>query len=70
MRVRVLYFGVLKDRFGTADEQVELADGTDVDGLIRLLRARTSNGTMDSQFWQSIAVAVNREYASPSIVLQ
>jgi molybdopterin converting factor subunit 1 len=78
MRVRVLYFGVLRERVGVADETVELADGATVGDLLGLLRARTSNSGMGNQadeglnerLWRSLAVAVNREYGSASIVLR
>lgn len=76
MRVTVLYFGVLRDRFGVADEVVELAEGAAVSDLLRILRDRTSNHAMagtserDDQLWRSLAVAVNREYGSASIVLR
>lgn len=76
MRVTVLYFGVLRDLFGAADQMVELADGIAVGDLLRILRGRASNhatGDMrerDEQLWRSLAVAVNREYGSASIVLR
>ena len=77
MRVKVLYFGMLKDRFGAAEEQVELPGEGNVGALLELLRGRTSNSVMskeaggaDEQLWRSIAVAVNREYARPSLVLR
>ncbi len=81
MRVQVLYFGVLKERFGTAEEPVELAGGATVGDLVRELRARTSNPAMSRELanadsesslrlWQSLAVAVNREYAALSTVLR
>jgi molybdopterin converting factor subunit 1 len=77
VRVKVLYFGILRDRFGAADETVELPDGATVGELLRVLRARTSNNPMggraeprvEEQLWRSLAVAVNREYGSASIVL-
>src|ERR1017187_3349887 len=58
MRVTVLYFGVLRDRFGVADQVVELADGAAVGDLLRILRDRTSNHAMagtverDEQLWR------------------
>jgi len=76
VRVKVLYFGILRDRFGAAEEQVELPGDGNVGELLGLLRGRTSNSPMseetggaDEQLWRSLAVAVNREYAQPSIVL-
>jgi molybdopterin converting factor subunit 1 len=78
MRIKVLYFGVLRDRFGASDEVVELADGATVGGLLGLLRSRTSKHSMgseaesslDERLWRSLAVAVNREYGSASTVLR
>jgi molybdopterin converting factor subunit 1 len=59
MRVRVLYFGVLKDLVGVEGETVEIPDGADVSALYHHLRKCSSN----EQVWSSLAVAVNREYA-------
>jgi molybdopterin converting factor subunit 1 len=76
MRVKVLYFGVLRDRFGAADEVVELPDGAAVGELLRILGRRTSNDAMgdmsglEERLWRSLAVAVNREYGSASILLR
>ena len=78
VRVKVLYFGVLRDRFGASDEVAELEDGATVGALLGLLRGRTSKQSMDSgadssldeRLWRSLAVAVNREYGSASIVLR
>jgi molybdopterin converting factor small subunit len=76
MRVKVLYFGVLRDLFAAPDQVVELADGGAVADLLRILRQQTSNDPMagtserDDQLWRSLAVAVNREYGSASIVLR
>jgi molybdopterin converting factor subunit 1 len=74
MQVRVLYFGVLRERFGTAEEMVVLPDGAKVGELLRVLWARTSNQAMEERdqerLWRSLAVAVNREYGSPDVVLR
>ena len=79
MRVKVLYFGILKDRFGVAEEQVELPGEGSVGELLGLLRERTSNSAMESgkvdgaqeeRLWRSLAVAVNREYSSHGAVLR
>ncbi|MDP9051659.1 MAG: MoaD/ThiS family protein [Acidobacteriota bacterium] len=76
MRVKVLYFGVLRDLFGAADESVELGDGVAVGDLLLILGRRTSNPATgdtlqrDRQLWRSLAVAVNREYESASKVLR
>jgi molybdopterin converting factor subunit 1 len=70
MRVRVLYFGVLKDLIGTAEEEIGAPAGTTVGDLLRILGERTSNLTMETKIWQSVAVAVNREYSSHSATLR
>jgi molybdopterin converting factor subunit 1 len=60
MRVRVLYFGVLKDAFGSESEALELAEGASVADLMMVYRGREMDR---AGFWDSIAVAVNQEYA-------
>jgi len=78
MRVKVLYFGVLRDRFGASEEVVELSDAISAGELLSVLRGRTSKGAMlnkaesdlDERLWRSLAVAVNREYSSADVVLR
>jgi len=74
MRVRVLTFGVLRELAGRPEETVELPDGATVGDLIVILRGRASNpsrgSAVDEGLWRSLAVAVNREYASPAVVLR
>jgi molybdopterin converting factor subunit 1 len=70
MRVELLYFGVLKEQMGRAGETVELPDRTEVGALLLVLRNRTSNNQMEERVWQSLAVAVNREYAAVDLVLR
>ena len=67
MRVRVLYFGVLKDVTGHSRVEMELKDGTSVAEL--LARHRGSAAAAGS-IWDSIAVAVNQEYARVEDVLK
>jgi len=43
MRVKLLYFGVLKDLVGATEGAIELPDGATAGGLLRILRERTSN---------------------------
>jgi len=62
MRVRVLYFGVLKDYFGDGAD-VGLPEGATVADLVVQHEDRANF------VWESIAVAVNREYAKGSDVL-
>ena len=63
----MLYFGVLKDFFEGERDLVEVEPGTDVGGLMRVLRG---GDTGEAGVWGSLAVAVNREYAGVSTVLQ
>ena len=74
MRVRLLFFGVLRERFGVSDETVALPDGAVVTDLLELLRERTSNPLAGTSFnerlWRSLAVAVNREYCPAATKLQ
>jgi molybdopterin converting factor subunit 1 len=67
MRVRVLYFGVLKEIFGRESEMREMAEGTSVAGLLAMYRER---GRAPGSFWESLAVAVNQEYARAEDVLK
>jgi molybdopterin converting factor subunit 1 len=67
MRVRVLFFGVLKDVFGGSAEEMELAKGASVADLIAACRGRAVGAR---EVWDSIAVAVNQEYARGVDVLK
>lgn len=70
MQVKILAFGVLKDLLGTATGELQLAPGATVADLLRILEQQTSNLSMQTQVWQSLAVAVNREYSSGSAALR
>ena len=70
MRVKLLCFGLFKDLLGIATEDVEIPEGSSVAGLLRILEQRTSNLRMDAKVWQSLAVAVNREYSPAGTVLR
>ncbi len=67
MTVDVLYFGVMKDFFGGERDLIELAEGATVNDLLELLRGRSPD---DLPVWKSLAVAVNREYASAAAALK
>jgi molybdopterin converting factor subunit 1 len=67
MRVRVLYFGVLKDVTGHSRVEMELKDGTSVADLLARHRGSTA---AEGSIWNSIAVAVNQEYARVGDVLK
>ena len=64
MRVRVLYFGVLKDVMGLGRAEMELSEGSTVADLLAMHRGAAS------PMWDSIAVAVNQEYARVGDVLK
>ncbi|WP_353063508.1 MoaD/ThiS family protein [Tunturibacter psychrotolerans] len=64
--MRVLYFGVLKDAFGRGDEEMVLAEGASVADLITACRGRYAGA---GKIWDSMAVAVNQEYARAEMVL-
>jgi molybdopterin synthase catalytic subunit len=67
MRVRVLFFGVLKDLAGRSSELLELPDGAVVRDL---LTHYVSEVPPMGESLASIAVAVNQEYAGPEAVLK
>jgi MoaE-MoaD fusion protein len=66
MRVRVLFFGVLRELAGKAAEELELPDDATVRAVIDEY-ARRIPGLKDSL--SSIALAVNQQYAGPDVVL-
>jgi len=61
MRVKVVYFGVLRDMAGHGDEAVELADGTRLAELYADLQKRVPGLT---KFGSSIALSINYEYSN------
>jgi molybdopterin converting factor small subunit len=65
MRVCVLYFGVLKDLVGHGRSEMDLAEGASVAELLEAHR-----GLAEGPIWESIAVAVNQEYARAGDVLK
>jgi len=65
MRIRVLYFGVLKDVMGQSSAMIDLAEGASVADLLALHRESGK-----ASVWDSIAVAVNQTYARAGDVLR
>src|SRR5271168_5372181 len=65
MQVRVLYFGVLKDVMGQSSRKMDVAEGSSVAELLALHREAGK-----ASVWDSIAVAVNQEYARAEDVLK
>ncbi len=67
MQVNVLYFGVLKELLGLDHEHMELPEGASVGSLLTGVR----DGKRDAAGpWDSLAVAVNREYVQASFLLR
>ncbi len=66
MRVRVLLFGVLKERIGKAEQELELPPGARVEEVV----AWASGVMLDGGLLRSTAVAVNREYAAAGTELR
>jgi molybdopterin converting factor subunit 1 len=67
MRVYVLYFGVLKDLVGHGRSEMNLAESASVGELLEAHRGMAKG---QEALWESIAVAVNQEYARPEDVLR
>jgi molybdopterin synthase catalytic subunit len=73
MQVRVLFFGVLKDLLSSSGATVTLPEGATVGQLTEQLRngiGTHGSGSAEHAVWGALAVAVNREYANRSAVLQ
>jgi MoaE-MoaD fusion protein len=66
MRVKLLVFGVLRDLFPKPVSEMELEDGATVAGLLRTLKASFHG---PDALWSSLAVAVNRDYATAGDLL-
>jgi len=67
MRVRVLFFGVLKDLVGKSSDSLDLPDGALVRDVVAHYLAEFPP-TKESM--ASLAVAVNQEYAGPETALK
>jgi molybdopterin converting factor subunit 1 len=67
MRVRVLFFGVLKDALGREGESLQLGEGATVATLLEVYRRRTPGR---GALWSTLAVAVNQQYAPADEVLR
>jgi molybdopterin converting factor subunit 1 len=66
MQVKVLYFGVLKDMVGHRSSEMELPEGVSVAGLVKRHELQLKSS---AEFWSSIAVAVNQQYAKAEDLL-
>lgn len=67
MRVRVLFFGMLKDAAGRASDTLELPEGAKVSDVLAQFRSSVNRFP---EYERSVALAVNREYVSTDTVLQ
>jgi len=66
MRVRVLYFGIVRERLGLREEAIELAEGSTIADLTALLTARHGNVAAGVS---ALRLAVNLEYVDSDAVL-
>ena len=67
MRVRVLFFGVIKELIGKSHDDVDIRDG----GSVRELLEHYESTVPELRRWfSSLALAVNQEYARPDTILK
>ena len=66
MRVRVLYFGIVRERIGQREETIELPAGSSVEDLLRTLAGRHAAFAAGVA---SLRVAVNEEYVDSETAL-
>jgi molybdopterin converting factor subunit 1 len=67
MRVRVLFFGMLREMMGRQDDAIELPEGSSVADL--LAHCESQNPRL-KEYLPSLAVAVNQRYASRDLKLK
>ena len=67
MRVRVLFFGMLKDLAGKSSDEIELAEGSSVRDVLSHYQSRIPR-FKDSL--PALALAVNQQYAGPDAALK
>lgn len=67
MHVRILLFGVLKDRMGRDADTIEVAEGETVG---QLLERMAQHAPQLKAYGASLAIAVNREYAAAAHILR
>lgn len=67
MRVRVLFFGMLKESAGRSAEEIELSDGARVRDVLAYYESKVPQIACA---FSSLAVAVNQHYAKPDAVLK
>ena len=67
MRVRVLFFGVLKNMVGKSEEVIELSEGASVRDLIVCYESKIPQL---KESLPSLALAVNQQYVGPETKLK
>jgi MoaE-MoaD fusion protein len=66
MQVQVLFFGILKDLVGRAEESLELPEGATVADVLDHYESRIPK---IREVLPSVALSVNQHYAGPGAVL-
>jgi len=66
MRVRVLFFGILKDLVGKASESLEMRDGATVADVLTHYESRVPG---IRQLLPTVALSVNQHYSGPGALL-
>jgi len=67
MRVRVLFFGVLKEMFASESQTLELPHGATVDAVLEHYRQFLPE---QPKLWPALAIAVNQSYAARTCLLR
>lgn len=67
MKVRLLYFAVLRDIAGTDEAELDLAEGTTANDVWQTLRARHPQL---GDYQLPPMTAINEDYATPDAVLR
>jgi molybdopterin converting factor subunit 1 len=67
MKVRLLFFAVLRDIAGTAERELALASGTTAQDVWQSLRSQYAKL---ADYTQPPMIAVNESYAGPDTVLR
>ncbi len=68
MRVRILFFGILRESFGAAEQWVELPGTASSVGVLLTHLQRSAPPSLRA-LWPSLAVAVNQHYAQAADLL-
>ncbi len=67
MRVRILFFGMLKDLAGRPSDTADLPEGSSVADLLKYYESRIPSL---NKALSSLALAVNQQYAGPDTILK